>query len=92
MEAVEKEFQNLHEVLNKKERDTKEYFSQVLKRQREALDKEIQDLGNISNKTESLIDIVEFATRSPTTFLCEGIIRYIYICPSKSTRSKVYNE
>lgn len=70
--TIEYQFQELRELLNTKEAEIKEYLTQSFSERKNKLTKEIQGLEKINSKTESLIDVVEFAMSYPGSFFSEG--------------------
>lgn len=72
LSSIENQFKELREVLDSKEKEIKSLVEQNFSKRRTALNLEIQNLDSMNMKTESLIDIVEFAMSYPNTFFCEG--------------------
>src|SRR5690349_15266771 len=70
--SIERQFDSLRQVLNQKETEIKLFLEDVFSQRRDILTNEIQNLEKMNFKTESLIDIVEFALTYPTTFFPEG--------------------
>lgn len=70
--TIEYQFQELREILNTKETEIKAHFTQIISERKNILTQEVQGLEKINSKTESLIDVVEFAMSYPNSFFSEG--------------------
>ena len=72
MNLVEKQFQELKEILVAKEIQVKNFLVETFAHHKEKLNQEIIDLDVVNKKTGNLINMVEFAVSYPESYFCEG--------------------
>ncbi len=72
MNLVEKQFQELKEILVAKESQVKKSLAETFAHNKEKLTQEITDLDVVNKKTGNLINMVEFAVSFPDSYFCEG--------------------
>ncbi len=72
IQNIEMKFQELLFTLNEKEKEAKNALRKAFETRKDLLKQEIEVFENANLKTDTLIDVVEFAMCYPASYFCEG--------------------